>query len=91
MGISEGEQEAKQKAFSRARNDLLDMNLVGVWKGFYWKGASIAGHRTTSGHCPDLSSTEPDKTGHTPLGVSGVRVRTEGVDTDEPHATGPPE
>ena len=76
MGISDGEQDAKQKAFSRSRKALLDMHLVSVWNGFYWRGSGEAGHRTETGHCPVLSPTEPDRTGHTPIGVSGVRVGT---------------
>jgi hypothetical protein len=80
MCISDGGQDAKQKAFSRARKALLDMGLVSAWKEFYWLGNALAGHRTLSGQCPGLSPTEPDKTGHTPIGVSGVRVRTSTVD-----------
>lgn len=75
-GISDGEQDAKQKAFSRSRKALLDLGLISVWKGFYWLGSALAGHRTPSAQCPVASPTEPDRTGHTPIGVSGVRVRT---------------
>lgn len=36
MGISEGEQDAKKKAFSRARRYLLDNEKIGTWENFYW-------------------------------------------------------
>lgn len=37
-GISEGEQEAKKKAFARSRKALLDMSKISVWKDMYWLG-----------------------------------------------------
>jgi hypothetical protein len=37
MGISDGSQEAKQKAFSRCRTKLMEMELVTCWEGYYWK------------------------------------------------------
>jgi putative DNA primase/helicase len=76
-GISDRTQGAKQKAFNRARSALLEMDLIGVWREFYWRGCGIARHRTQTGQCLDLSPAGPDKTGHTPIGVSVVRARTE--------------
>ena len=37
-GISDGEQEAKKKAFSRSRTILLDLKKVSTWQGWYWPG-----------------------------------------------------
>jgi hypothetical protein len=83
MGISEGEQDAKQKAFSRSRKALLDLGLVSVWKGFYWRGTGEPGHQTLPGQCPDMSPTQPDRTGHTPIGVSVVREGEPSPDAEE--------
>ena len=35
-GISDGEQGAKKKAFSRSRKELLELNLIGTWQDMYW-------------------------------------------------------
>jgi hypothetical protein len=37
-GISDGEQDAKKKAFSRSRKFLLDQQKVSTWQGWYWLG-----------------------------------------------------
>ncbi len=37
-GISDGEQDAKKKAFGRSRKALLDMKKVSTWEGDYWLG-----------------------------------------------------
>lgn len=37
-GISDGEQDAKQKAFARSRKALLDMKKISTWQGDYWLG-----------------------------------------------------
>ena len=35
-GISDGEQEAKKKAFSRSRKTLLDLEFICTWRDWYW-------------------------------------------------------
>lgn len=39
-GISDGEQEAKKKAFGRSRKFLLDMKKVSTWQEQYWLGGN---------------------------------------------------
>ncbi|MCF8025665.1 MAG: AAA family ATPase [Desulfobacteraceae bacterium] len=36
MGVSAGDQSAKQKAFARSRNYLMDKGLIECWEDFYW-------------------------------------------------------
>lgn len=59
-GISDGEQDAKKKAFARSRKVLLDMKKVSTWQSDYWLGglapdgakveeAVLTGHRTEAG------------------------------------------
>lgn len=37
MGVSPGDQDAKKKAFQRARNSLINNGIIGTWDDFYWK------------------------------------------------------
>lgn len=36
MGISDGSQDAKQKAFKRARAKLIELEKIKTWDSFYW-------------------------------------------------------
>ena len=36
VGISDGLQGAKKKAFGRSRKELLELNLIGTWQDMYW-------------------------------------------------------
>lgn len=69
-GISDGEQDAKKKAFSRARKTLLDLRLIATWKDYYWPIGPIPGHGTVPGHVGTLSLGKGDETGHTSIDVS---------------------
>ncbi len=35
-GIAEGDQDAKRRAFTRAKQALGDAGLLGTWDGFFW-------------------------------------------------------
>lgn len=68
-GISDGEQDAKKKAFGRSRKALIDKNLIATWKDFYWP-VSMPGHGTLPGHSGTLSRAQGDRPGHTSIDVS---------------------
>lgn len=81
-GISDGETDAKKKAFQRARKDLIDQGFVVTWNGYYWPFGSPLGltgqNGTLPGHVPPVPHDKRDKTGHTSIEVS----RCPGADTE---------
>lgn len=76
ISASDSTQDAKRKAFNRARDGLVAYKHVACDDGKYW----IPYNRTEpdrTGHCPAVSglgmgTDRPDRTGHTP--IRGVRL-----------------
>lgn len=69
-GISDGKQDAKKTAFSRARRALSELGLIATWKDYYWPVSPAPGHGTIPVHGGTLSLGEGDRTGHTSIDVS---------------------
>ena len=73
-------QDAKQKAFKRAADDLQKLGMIGIWDGWVW----IARHPGQTGQTRTGPELSPDGHGQPPKGcpVSGCPSGISGADLD---------